>query len=134
MAFMKSKGCALLWDDTGSYVAIPQLETISKTGEKNETFETHTIDGSIGKTIALSGFNDRPTIKATGFYDAANTVHAALLTNMRVPSDENVKLTYTDTGPVSEIWIGMGFGFDVEINKSDGVKFTLTVECSGNPT
>jgi hypothetical protein len=134
MAFMKSKGCVLAWDDTGSYVAIPQLESISKTGEKNEFFETHTIDGVVGKTIANSGFNDRPTISAKGFYDAANTVHAALLTNMRAVSDENVRLTYTDTGPVAEIWMAMSFGFDVEIAKSDGVKFTLTCECSGNPS
>lgn len=134
MAFMKSKGCVLAWDDTGSYVAIPQLESISKTGESNEFFETHTIDGVVGKTIALSGFNNRPKIVAKGFYDAANTVHAALKTNMRVPSDENVKLTYTDAGPVSEIWTGMAFGFDEEIEKSKGVMFTLTVECSGNPS
>lgn len=134
MAFMRSKGCVLAWDDSGSYVAIPQIESISKSGEKNETFETHTIDGVVGKTKALSGFNDAPTITAKGFYDAANTVHAALLTNMRAVSDENVRLTYTDAGPVAEIWVGMGFGFDVEINKSDGVKFTLTIECSGNPS
>lgn len=131
---MKSKGCVLAWDDSGSFVAIPQLETISKAGEKMETYETHTIDGIVGKTKAPSGFNDAPVITAKGLYNAADTVHAALLTNLRAVGVENVKLTYTDAGPVSETWEAASFGFDVEIDKSAPVRFTLTAECSGNPS
>lgn len=130
---MQSKGCALLWDDSGSYVAIPQLEKIDKNGEMMETYETHTIDGIRGKTLAFSGFNSAPTISADGFYNAANAVHAALLTNIRSGTDENVKLTLTDAGPVSEIWNGF-FGFDVQIDKDAPVKFKLTVKCSGDPS
>lgn len=134
MAFMKSKGCSLLTDISGSYVAVPQLESISKTGEKNETYPNHTLDGVVGKTVSASGFNDNPKITAKGFYDAANAVHASLLTNTRAVATKNAKITYTDAGPVSEIWSGVGWAFDVEIEKSKGVMFTLNIECSGNPS
>lgn len=134
MAFMKSKGCSLLTDISGSYVSVPQLESISKSGEANETYPNHTIDGVTGMTIAASGFNKNPKITAKGFYDAANGVHASLLTNIRAVATKNAKLTYTDSGPVSEIWSGVGWGFDTEIEKSKGVMFTLTIECSGNPS
>ena len=134
MAFMKSKGCILATDISGSYVTVPQLESITKSGEKNETYPAHTIDGVVGKVIAPTGFNDNPKITAKGFYDAANAVHVSLFTNLRAVATKNAKITYTDSGPLSEIWSGVGWGVDVDIEKSKGVMFTLTIEASGNPS
>lgn len=131
MAKMKSKGTVLARDISSVYTAIPQIISINKSGEASETYDSRTLDGSAGLTKDPTGFVTPPTIAFDMFYDAANSVHAGLKTLMRAPTATNFKITYTDAGPVSEIWSVVGVSMDETIEGANGVKASVTLTTSG---
>lgn len=136
MAKMKSKGTVLLKSIASVYTAIPQIVSISKSGEKSETYDSRTLDGAAALTHDPTGYYEVPTIKAELFYDAANAVHAGIKTDIRTPANfpVNYKLTYTDAGPVSEIWSVNGAGLDETIEGTKGVMASLELQTSGAPS
>lgn len=132
-AKMKSKGTALLYSISSVYTAIPQIISIDKSGEQTETYDSRTLDGAAGLTKAPTGYVAPPTISGEMFYDAADTTHIKLKTDMRAPTNlpNNCKITFTDTGPLSEIWSCVGIGIDEKIVGNDGVKASFKLELSG---
>lgn len=132
-AKLKSKGTVLAVSISAVYTAIPQIISIDKSGEADETFDSRTLDGAAALTKAPTGFYAPPTISTEFFYDAADTTHAFLKTTMRTPANlpVNVKLTYTDAGPVSEVWSCVGIALDEKFAGNDGVKATAKFEMSG---
>lgn len=134
MAKMKGKGTALLRDISGTYTAVPQIISISKSGEASETYSGRTLDGTAHSDMPSTGYVGNPTIGFEFFYDAANAIHAGLKTLMRAPADTNFKITYTDTGPVSEIWVVTGVAIDETVGTDEGVKASGTLQTSGEPS
>lgn len=130
---MKSKGTAFLVSIASVYTAIPALISIDKSGQEDETYDSRTLDGDAGLTLEPTGFVKPPVISVEYFYDAAHTVHAFLKTTMNTPANlpVNTKLTYTDAGPVSEIWACVGIGIDEKFAGNDGVKATAKFTMSG---
>lgn len=128
---MKSKGTVLSQSIASVYTAIPAIISIDKSGEKSETYDSRTLDGAAALTKEPTGYVAPPTISGELFYDAAHTSHAAFKSLVRAPVATNFKITYTDVGPVSEVWSGVGFGWDEKIVGTDGVKASFSIETSG---
>ena len=139
---MKSKGTALLISISSVYTAIPELEKIDRIGGKTETYECRPLDlgsSSYGIQRVQNGYATPPKFTAEGWYDAENTVHAHMLTRSTTPVaaspfNSNVKITYTNATPTSEIYAVSGFGFDVNVDSPKGVRFKLDLECTGDPS
>jgi hypothetical protein len=131
---IKSKGTVLAMEISSVYTAIPQLKSISLSGEKSETFDTTTLDGIACKTKAPTGYVDPHSISADGFYDPDDTVMLAFLALILTPVVTNFKVTYTDTTPTSKIYSGAGFGADITVAMADGVGISYSIECSGAPS
>lgn len=134
MAILKGKGTSFLLSITGTYTAIPNLLSVSLSGEKAETFDTTVLDGGVAKTKAHTGYSETASISAEAFYDPSNAVFTAWEALIATPAANNVKVTYTDSGPTSKIYSGVGFGIDKSVVPNDGVKATLTCETSGAPS
>ena len=64
-----SKGTALLMEISSVYTAFPQITNLNISGEKAETADTTTLDGSAHKTKMHTGFIDTATITGECFYD-----------------------------------------------------------------
>ncbi len=127
----RGKGTALLMSISSTYTAIPQVISVDKSGEKAETYDGRTLDGTAGLTKPSTGFVEPPVISGEMFLDSANTVHIAMKALMRTPVDTNFKLTDAATSPVSEIWSVTGVGIDEKYVGNDGVKATFSLQCSG---
>lgn len=134
MAKIKGKGTSFLLSITGTYTAIPNLIDLSISGEKAETYDSTTIDGSVYKTKDPTGYSETATITANAFYDPSNAVFTAWNALISTPAANNVKVTYTDSGPTSVVYSGVGFGIDKNVVANDGTKCTLTCETSGAPS
>lgn len=131
---IKSKGTVLAQEISAVYTAIPNLIDISISGEKSQTMDTTSLDGSQFMTKAPNGNTETPTITANGFYDPDDSTITAFHALTATPVATNFKATYTDTTPYSRIYSGVGFGIDKSVSLSDAVKMTLTIETSGAPS
>lgn len=132
---IKSKGTALLLSISSVYTAIPMITSISKSGEKSIDYESTTLDQTgTSETGEVTGYVGRPSIDADFFYDPTNAVHIALKALMRTPVKTNVKLVYTDSGPLDEIWPISTVGIDEKFEMKDGVKASLKLQAADGPT
>lgn len=131
---LKSKGTSLLQSISSVYTAVPNLISVSLSGEKSETYDGTTLDGTAHKAKPATGYIDPLTISAEVFWDPDDTTHQAFVTVMRAATPTNFKITYTDDTPTSEVYPGTGFGRDVNAAAADGLKATLTIETSGTPS
>ena len=136
MAKNRGKGTVLAAEISAVYTAIPQLTSISKSGEASETFNGRTLDGTVHSDMPSTGYVSNPTIDSEMFYDSGNVVHTFLKTSMRTPptAGVNFKLTDTASTPLVEIWNVTGIAFDEKYETDDGVKATLKLQTSGNPS
>jgi len=134
MAKIRGKGTSFLMTVAAAYTAIPNLISVNVSGEKAETYDSTTLDGAVVKTKDHTGYSEAATISAEAFYDPSNAVMAAWEALIATPANNNVKITYTDSGPTSVIYAGVGFGIDKTVVANDGVKATLTCETTGAPT
>jgi len=133
-AKIKSKGTVLAQEISAVYTTIPNLIDITISGEKSQTMDTHSLDGSQFMTKAPNGNSEPATITANGFYDPDDTTITAFHALTATPVATNFKITYTDSTPYSRIYSGVGFGIDKNVSISDAVKMTLTIETSGAPS
>lgn len=133
-AKLKSKGTALLMSISSVYTAYDGLTSLDVSGEKSETFDSVTLDGPVGKTKTGTGYVEPAVIKAESFHDPSGTVQIAFQALVRAPTPTNFKVTYTDAGPTSEIYNGVGFGLDKKATPNDGLKGSLEIVTSGLPT
>lgn len=129
-----SKGTALLMEISSVYTAFPQITSLSVSGEKAETVDTTTLDGAAAKTKANTGYVENATISGECLYDPDDTVHIAFKTKVRAAGTNNFKVTYADTTPTSEIYAGLGLGFDTSVSPADMLRGSFTIETTGAPT
>lgn len=129
-----SKGTALLMEISSVYTAFPQITSLSISGEKAETVDTTTLDGGAMKTKANTGYVDTAAISGECLYDPDDTVHAAFITKVRAAGINNFKITYADSTPMSEIYAGLGLGFDRSASPADMLRGSFTIETSGAVT
>ena len=129
-----SKGTALLMEISSVYTAFPQITSLSVAGEKAETVDTTTLDGGAAKTKAHTGYVENASISGECLYDPDDTVHIAFIAKVRTPAVNNFKVTYADATPTSEIYAGVGFGFDKSASPADMLRGSFTIETTGAVT
>lgn len=136
MAFNKGKGNILAAEISSVYTAIPQIISISKTGEGSETYSARSIDGNKHDVQPNNGFVSNPEIKCELWWDSNNTVHVFLKTSERTPPTAGVNFKHTDTGgtPVVEIWLCYGIKVEEKITTNEGIKADVTLTTSGSPS
>jgi len=131
---VQSKGTSLLMSILAVYTAVPNLKSLSVTGEKSTTFDSTVLDGVVHMTRDPTGYTSAPDISADVFYDPDDAVHTAFIALLSAPVATNFKVTYADTTPHSDIYSGTGFGFDKTASPGDGLSGTMSIETSGTPT
>ena len=129
-----SKGTALLMEISSVYTAVPQLKSLSIAGAASETYDSTTLDGGAYKTHDITGYTETATISAEVFRDPDDTVHAAFIALLATPVATNFRVTYADATPLSEVYKGVGFGFDTTAAPSDGLSSSMTIKTSGAPS
>ncbi len=136
MAKQKGKGTVLAAEISSVYTAIPGMITIDKSGEASEVYNGRTLDGNVHSDQPNTGYVSNPEIGGEFFYDSGHATHAFLKTSMRAPptAGVNFKLTDTASTPLVEIWNCTGIGVDEKYSTDDGVKATLKLTTSGNPS
>jgi hypothetical protein len=134
VAILQSKGTSFLMEISSVYTAMPQIISLSISGEAAEVFDATTLDGGAPKVQANTGYVTNATISGECFFDPDNAVHSAFRTKVRAAGTNNFKITYTDATPTSEIYSGLGLGMDYTIAAADGVKASFTVQTTGAVT
>lgn len=129
-----SKGTAFLIDISSVYTAVTNLKSVAVTGRAGETYDVRVLDGAAVFKRAATGYASPATINYEVYHDPDDTVHALLSTLSEVPADTNVKVTYADATPTSEIFAGVGFSHDITANPTDGLSASGSVVCSGVST
>jgi hypothetical protein len=133
-AKVKSKGTALLMEISSVYTAFTGLKQLSVTGIQSETWEYKVLDGAAAIAHSQTGYVQVATINFDLFRDPDDAVHQAFLAKCYAPADNNFKVTYADATPLSEIYVGVGFGMDTTAAPSDGLSSSCTIQTSGAPT
>jgi len=134
MAVMKSKGTVLKMTIASVLTAIPQIVTLSKSGEKGETDDVRALDSAAGLPNASTGFVAPPKISGEMILDRANAVHVAMFALMRAPANNVLNLVYTDTGPVTEAWTSTALGIDEDFDGSKAVRAKFEWTLTGTAT
>ena len=136
MAIVKGKGNVLQVEISSVYTAIPNIISFDKSGEASETFMARTLDGSVHSAQENSGYVSNAEWSFECFWDSANATHTFLKTSMRTPPTAGVNFKHIDVSgtPVTEILLMRGIGIDEKIVTDDGVKATVKLVSSGNPS
>lgn len=133
-AKIKSKGTSVLQSIGGTYTAIPNITSVTVSGEKSMKYDSTVLSGAAFKTYDPTGYVEPCSISVGIFWDMADTVHIAFRSLIATPVATNFKITYADTAPTSEIYSGTAFGMDKDVQKDSAVTATLTIETSGAPS
>lgn len=129
-----SKGVVLAQSVSAVYVAMKGLTGIEVTGRKSKTYESVTLDGPVTETHDPTGYVAAPILKANGFYNPGDATYTAYEGVVDAPVATNFKVTWTDAGPVSDVYSGTGFGIDKKAEPTKGVMATIEIQTSGNPS
>lgn len=126
-----SKGTSLLIDISSTYTAVPLLKSVAVTGRAGETYDVRVLDGNAVFARASTGYASPATINFETYHDPDDAVHTLLSTLSETPADTNVKVTYADATPTSEVFLGVGFSYDFNASPTDGLSGSGSVVCSG---
>lgn len=129
-----SKGTAFLVEISAVYTAVTLLKSVAVTGRAGETYDVRVLDGNAVFARASTGFASPATINFEVYHDPDDTVHTKLSELSEVPANTNVKVTYADATPTSEIFAGVGFSYDITAAPTDGLSASGSVICSGVST
>jgi len=133
-AKIKSKGCSVLVEISSVYTAIPSLEGFTVDGNESETFEIRTLDQTRYLENQDNGYSKPPTLNLDYMWDPANVVHIVLDALPAAGTAKNFKTTYTDSGPKSIIYAGVGYKETTTVAAADAVKKSFVITTSGAPT
>lgn len=131
MAQMIGKGTVLKTSGaTTTLAAVAQVLDISMSGQESETYESTTLDGSTGKSYAVTGFSEGGSLDFTCFFDASLAGHQVFTDTIATPAELTGSVTWTgNTTEVTFTAAGVGFGADVAMN--DGVKANISLKLTG---
>lgn len=132
MAKVKSKGTTVGIGAGGGAVSLSGIKSVSVSGAKSETIDVSTLDATdTMKEKIPSGFAEPPTISIEVFREnddaAFETVNALILT----PVATSVSIEWPNG--TTEVYTGIGFGFDSSAAPGDALSGTITIETTGDP-
>lgn len=142
MAKLRGKGCALQQTIASVLTDVAQILSLDMSGEKSEDYDSSTLDQALHyKTKELTGYSDPGTAKVDLFFDPALAGHKAIVNLIDgvgftpiAPQTVVWKIKYSDAGPSSITFTGVGHSLDVKVVQNDGIKATLTMNRTSSPT
>lgn len=134
IAKIPSRGVALLQSIASVYTAMQGLTKVSITGRKSTATDTTTLDGPVSRTKDPDGYADTAGIKASGFYNPSHATYTAFEALIDAPVPTNFKVTWTDSGPTSQVYSGVAFGIDTNAEPGKMVMADIEIETSGDPS
>ena len=132
MAIAKCKGMKLQHTVSMSLADIAQLTAISHDGSESMTFDSTTLDGSVYKTYAQTGYSEPGSVTAEGFFDPALAGHQAITDLIATPADNAMKIIYADAGTTNQSFTSAGVKFAMTGAMDDGLKFNVTYKVDGD--
>ena len=130
---LESQGVTIDLGDFGSppaFANIPEIRSISGPDGQAGWIDTTDLN-STGKE-GRPGLKDEGQIRLDGFYVPDNTVHAALRSAYSARTQKAIRITFTDTAPVT-IWEADVYvtGFQVAAAVDDAIKMQVTLKITG---
>lgn len=133
MAIVKCKGTKLQHMVSAALVDIAQLLSIEHSGNGSETFDSTTLDGSVYKTFAPTGYSSPGEVSVELFYDCALSGHQSITDLIATPATNAMKMIYGDTAATNQAFTSAGVQFGVTVAMDDGLKGSITYTVTGDP-
>jgi hypothetical protein len=135
MSKIKCKGTALAQEIASVYTTVAQVISLELPTVESETFEADTLDNTdAGIPYQATGRTEGGSCSGELFYDPALQGHQNLTELLRVPQDENWKITFADTGSSTWTFTGAGFSLGGTVALNDGLKASFSIKLDGIPT
>jgi hypothetical protein len=131
VAKVKVKGTVIKQTITAVLTAVAQVIDFTHDGAENETYDSTTIDGGVGKSYDVTGYSEGGNVSMSLFYDPALAGHKAITTYIGTPASCAWTITTTDGSTTVNAFTvaGVGFGFNGSMN--DGLKCDVSLKITG---
>lgn len=133
MAKIKSKGTVLSHTVGTSLTAIAQITDFQESGAEAETFDATTLDGSVYKEYAPTGYSEPGEISGTLFYDPALAGHQNITDIIASPATNAGRVTFADAATTTKSFTAVGHAFGYAVAMNDGLKGNFKVKLTGDP-
>lgn len=128
MAKVASKGTTVSVGGT----ALAGIKSVSVSGAKSETIDVSSLDATeAGKEKIPSGFSETATISVEVFRDEDDTGFSTVQALIADPAETTVTIAWPNG--TTEVYTGIGFGFDTSAAPGDALSGTITIETTGDP-
>lgn len=133
MSIIKCKGTVLSHTISTTMTAIAQITDFEESGSEAETFESTTLDGSVFKTYAPTGYAEPGEISGTLFYDPALAGHQHITDQIATPATNAGRVTFADAATTTKSFTAVGHAFGYAVAMNDGLKGKFKVKLTGDP-
>jgi hypothetical protein len=141
MAKLKVKGTVIEQGSGTTYTAVAQVTGFSISGIETETYDSRTLDGTVGVEYDPTGFTEGGSVTFDLLYDPALAGHQAItdlavaghLTTNGLPNDVNWKVKFANTSSTELTFVSSGIGVDITGDATDGLRASITLKCDGCP-
>lgn len=124
------RGATLKQEISSVYTTIVNVKKISVKGSKSLTYPSHDLGTGQVKTKAPNGFSDPATLTAEIWHAPSSTSLQAFTDLIEAPVATNFKVTHSDA--TAQIFAGVGFGCDYDIETDQAETGSLSIETSGS--
>jgi hypothetical protein len=141
MAKLKVKGTIIEQATGTTYTAIAQVVSFGVNGIETETYDSRTLDGTVGVEYDPTGYTEGGSVTFDLLYDPALAGHQAItdlataghLTTNGLPNDQGWKIKFANTSSTELTFVSAGIGVDITGDASDGLRSSITLKCDGCP-
>jgi hypothetical protein len=135
MAKIKCKGTAIAQKLADVYTTVAQVISLELPEAESETYESDTLDNTdAGIPYDQTGRSEGGSCSLEFFYDPALAGHKALTELIRVPQDEDWRITFADAGESTWTFTGAGFSLGGTVALNSGLKGSAKIKLDGIPT
>jgi hypothetical protein len=143
MAKLPVKNTIIQLNTTGTtYAAIAQVTGFGVSGTETETYESRTLDGSVGIPHDPTGYAEGGSVTLdllwdpalAGHQDLTDLITAGHLTTNGLPNDKTWKMIFPNTASTEITFVSAGIGFELTGEAADGLRASVTLKLDGIPT
>ncbi len=128
MAKVVTKGTVLEYDVLVTPVAVGQIISMSHDGAEAGTWDGTSLDSGPSRTHVGTGYSEPGSFAFEVFFDPVLANHKAVQALITTPAEQAWQITFADSGTTTQRFdsVGVGFGFDVDMD--DGLKGSFTLK------
>lgn len=133
MAIVRCKGTVLSHTVGTSLTAIAQITDFEESGSEQLTFDSTTLDGSVYKTYAPTGYSEPGELSGTLFYDPALAGHQNITDQIDTPATNAGQVSFANAATTTKAFTAVGHAFGYAVAMDDGLKGNFKVQLTGSP-